>query len=338
MSPVARLGKVADAVLPRYGLRAIERTLLQYENNAVYRIVTRSGEQFVVRVATTWGRSAEEQRSEMQWLEALQRETSLVVPEPVRNLDGELVTLVGLEGSTEVHVCVVLRWVRGTPAEPGLTLTLAERIGAFTAEMHRFAERFAPERGFVRPRWDWERLFGARSILHYEKFVAKLSSQQRDAVHAAGEQIGRALSSTGRQTLREGLIHGDLHSDNILTCESGVGVIDFDDCGFGCYLLDIASVLDSFERRVFVDRAEYREAKKALLGGYTQVRPLMPDSDEYLGIFMAMRSMVTLDYIVRSKNANVQEWGWPRVGELIEQMQGHVDGYLRPVREKPWMK
>lgn len=127
----------------------------------------------MVRVATTRGRRAEEQRSEMQWLEALRRETSLVVPEPVRTLDGDLVAMIVPEGSMEAHVCVVLRWVSGTSPEPGLTLTLTEQIGAFTAEMHRYSERFGPERDLG------STVLGlgatirrARSILHDENAIA----------------------------------------------------------------------------------------------------------------------------------------------------------------------
>ena len=97
---LAHLGQVVDTLLPRYGLPPVQHTLLQYENNGVYRVVTAVGEQFLVRVATTRGCSEEEQRSEMQWLEALRRETSLIVPEPVRNLDGDLVTSIALEGAS----------------------------------------------------------------------------------------------------------------------------------------------------------------------------------------------------------------------------------------------
>jgi len=336
---LARLGHVVDTLLPCYGLSTVQRTLLQHENNAVYRLVTTVGEQFVVRVANTWGRSEQEQRSEMQWLQALRRETSLVVPEPVQNLDGDLVTMIVTHGivtegiaparSMEAHPCVVLRWVPGEPPQPGPAPALMERIGAFTAEMHRYSERFAPAAGFVRPRWDWERLFGAHSFLHDENIMTMLPSRQRGVLHAASEQIRRALSCPGKQALRQGHIHADLHRDNILIYNSEVGVIDFDDCGFGYYLFDIACVLDSFKRRVFADPAEYREGREALLRGYARIRPLASDFDEYLGIFMALRDMVILDFILRSKNPNVQEWGRSRVAPLIDQLRTHLDGNAR---------
>lgn len=322
---IIRLEQVVDALLPCYGIRSAQRTLLQYENNAVYRVVAPDGEPLVARVATPSGRSAEEQRSEMQWLEMLRRETDLAVPEPVPNLDGALVTPITLGAAIEVHQCVVLRWVCGELPTPGLSPALLERLGAFTGELHRQAERFAPPSGFVRPRWDWERLFGARSILHNEEAMATLAPAQHAALEAAGERIRRALTSPGKDALREGLIHRDLHRDNILICDGEVGVIDFDDCGFGYYLFDLACVLDSFHRRIATGPADYQLQREALLRGYDRVRPLPSELDEHLGIFMAMRDMVTIDFILGSKNANVQAWGRARVAAIIDQLQGRLD-------------
>ncbi len=323
---LAQLGDIVDALLPHYRLSRVQRRLLQYENNAVYSVVATSGEQFVVRVGTPCGRTAEQQRSELLWLEGFRRNTSLVVPRPVRNVDGALVTIIVTEGSVEPHACVVLRWVPGEPPEPGLSPILTERLGEFTAEMHRYSERFAPEVDFVRPRWDCERLFGVDSILHDESAMTTLNSQQLVILKAAAEQIQGAVSCREKKELQQGLIHGDLHLDNILIHNSEVGVIDFDDCGFGYYLYDVACILESFSRRIFVDAAEYQEGRAALLKGYSRIRPLGADFDRYLEIFIAFRKIVTLDFILRSKNQNVQDWGRELVGSLIDQLRNHLEG------------
>jgi len=41
---------------------------------------------------------------------------------------------------------------------------------------------------------------------------------------------------------------------------------------------------------------------------------------------MAMRDMVTINFILGSKNADVQAWGRERVAAIIDQLQGRLDG------------
>ena len=321
-----RLDEVVDALLPRYDLAPAGRTLLQFENNAVFQVVATSGERFVVRVAPPWGRGAAEQRSELQWLESLRLETGLAVPGPVRNRLGELNTTVQLPGSGEAHPCVVLRWVAGEPPEPGLAPAAMEQVGAFVAGLHRSAERFRPGPGFVRPRWDWERLCGPGSILHDGAVLRTLAPPERSILRAAGERTRRVLAGPDRPAWEVGLIHADLHRDNILLSPAGVGAIDFDDCGFGFFLYDLACILESFERRVFADPAERRAGREALLEGYAEVRPLAPDFAESLGVFTALRHLAILDFILRSPNPTVHEWGRPRVAAIIAQIQVDLGG------------
>jgi Ser/Thr protein kinase RdoA (MazF antagonist) len=321
---ITRLDQVLNALLSRYGIEPGQRTLLQYEDNAVYRAVMPNGEPVVVRVATPSGRSAEQQLSEMLWLQTLRRDTGLAVPDPIPNLDGALVTAINLAGSGEDYQCVVLRWVDGELPKPGLSPACVERLGAFTGELHRQAERFVPPPEFVRPRWDWERLFGVRSILHNDEAMGTLAPSQRAVLEAARDCVQLALACPGKDALREGLIHGDLHRDNILFRDGEVGVIDFDDCGSGYYLFDLACVLDSFHRRIATGPEEFQVMREALLRGYDRVRSLPSELDEHLEIFMAMRDMATINFILGSQNANVHAWGHGRVAAIIDQLQGHL--------------
>jgi Ser/Thr protein kinase RdoA (MazF antagonist) len=67
------------------------------------------------------------------------------------------------------------------------------------------------------------------------------------------------------------LIHADLHLDNALFHRGEVQVIDFDDCGHGYLVYDLAVAL--WELR---HRPDYQAFQDAMLAGYGSVRPL-PD-------------------------------------------------------------
>src|SRR4029450_890805 len=57
-----------------------------------------------------------------------------------------------------------------------------------------------------------------------------------------------------------GLIHGDLHHKNVLFHRGEARAIDFDDCGWGFHLYDLAVTLSELE-----DRPRYGELRDALL-------------------------------------------------------------------------
>jgi Ser/Thr protein kinase RdoA (MazF antagonist) len=83
-----------------------------------------------------------------------------------------------------------------------------------------------------------------------------------------------------------GLIHADLHLDNALFWRDEVRVIDFDDCGFGYWLYDIAVAL--WELR---DRNDCEHFRSALIDGYTRHRPLPPGDLAHLDDFIATREV-----------------------------------------------
>lgn len=308
---LSHLTQIAAELQRHYPIVPTDPALLQFENNAVFQINPTGSEPLIIRIAMPWGRTAPEQLSEMQWLQSLLRETALAVPRPLANNNGYLTTTIGS------HVCAILRRIEGEPPDPRLTIPTIERIGAFTAQLHRHAAQFTLPPNFTRPRWDWQRLFGIHSVMH----DPRLSAEQCHTLQSASLQIQTATSDPAVET---GLIHADLHRDNILIHNSSVAAIDFDDCGFGYFLYDIASILESFNRRIFNDPAEIQAGKDALLRGYTEIRPLPPGSTDHLNLFMSLRAMVTLDFILRSQNASTQEWGVPRIPELVQQIIIHI--------------
>lgn len=325
-SQLHRLRQLARLVLSRYHLRDAQLALLQYEDNAVYRITARSGERFVLRISAAEGYGAAEQNSEAFWLTSLRQETDLRVPEPVPTLDGRLVVTMHIDGILEPRHCVLFRWLPGQPAMPGISLTVMECIGAFTARLHNHAARFVPPSGFVRQHWDWDTFSSVSSILDPGRAKASPRSDAQALLNAVGERAREILAEIGTNESTWGLIHADLHRDNILINHSHVGVIDFDDCGWGFYLYDVASVLDSFKRRVATDQHHYQLLKHAYLTGYDRICALPANVDYYLRTFKVLRDLVTLNFILRSPNARVQEWGPPRVTTIMQYLQAYVDG------------
>src|SRR5215813_4138372 len=95
----------ADAALERYRLDVVDRRLLAHTHNTTYRLTLRDGSRAVLKIRCSANNEMARQRSEMQWLEALSQQTDLLVPRPIRNRAGELVTAVAVDGIFQPHLC-----------------------------------------------------------------------------------------------------------------------------------------------------------------------------------------------------------------------------------------
>ena len=165
----------------------------------------------------------------------------------------------------------------------------ATAAGSVMARLHNHAAQWDVPPGFVRIRWDAETFFGDTMVYGginaaavWDLLPAALR-RRFDQVAARMERVMTRLGDDGSQA---GLIHADLHLDNALFWRDEVRVIDFDDCGFGYWLYDIAVAL--WELR---DRDDYAQFRAALIEGYTRHRPLPPGGLAHLDDFIATRDV-----------------------------------------------
>src|SRR4029453_15189929 len=112
----------ADQALQHYDLHEPSITFLGHSENITLQIreaLTR--EQFLFRLhrprtQTFLGlrQQPDAIQSELYWLDALTHDTAISVPQPVRNRDQALLTLIELSRG-DILPCTLLRWVDGQP-------------------------------------------------------------------------------------------------------------------------------------------------------------------------------------------------------------------------------
>jgi Ser/Thr protein kinase RdoA (MazF antagonist) len=295
-SQVARIRRLAERALAAYPLAGPRLRFIAHGENTTFRVDagTASGpDRFLLRVHRPGrhGRRADPVaavESELRWLTALRAEAGLPVPEPVRTADGNLTTLASATGVPEPRVCSVLRWMDGRRHTAAPRPVHLRRLGSVMARLHNHSERWIPPPGFVRIRWDWETFFGDTMI--YGGISAGdvwdlLPGPLRRDFDRVASRMKRVMGELGDGPAQSGLIHADLHLDNALFCRDEVRVIDFDDCGSGYRLYDIAVAL--WELR---HRDDYPLFRDALLQGYAAHRPL-PDGLAHLDDFIATRDV-----------------------------------------------
>lgn len=107
-----------------------------------------------------------------------------------------------------------------------------------------------------------------------------------------------------------GLLHADLHYENFLFPDGRALAIDFDDCGWGNYLYDLAVPLSELE-----GRSNYEALRDALLDGYARQRSLPLGFDDHLRALAILRRVQLIVWILESREqaAFRDDWrSWAR--------------------------
>lgn len=231
--------------------------------------------------------------SQMLWLLDLRRSMRLPVSEPVRLADGSLVGNVSVEGVPRSRNFILIRWIPGKhltyAGNAGLSRSEVFSLGTYIARLHRHAEQYTVPEGFVRPRWDWDYLFSTSSPL-WRTGEILLHKDAMETLRLTAERIRQELLALGKTRDVFGLIHRDLKVDNLIRYEGTLYAIDFDHCGWGYYLYDLAMPYMQLAR--FGDRCE--EMREVLLEGYQYERPLPEGYQEHLRTFIAMLQVMVL--------------------------------------------
>ena len=279
--------KAAQKALASWGLDGARLSLVARRENIVFRAEDTAGARYALRLHRPGYQSEQMMLSELEWMRHLGAE-GLTVPSPVPARSGAL--LVDVDG----YHADLLTWLGGTPmGATGTPLDLADRLGTFhrigqmMARVHRISDEWVLPDGFERKSWDVDGLLGKAPL--WDRFWDNPGLSAAERAHLLAARDGLRADLEG-QDLDYGLIHADMLRENVLIDGDALGLIDFDDSGFGFRLFDVATAL--FKNR---PEPDFDDLQNALLEGYRQVRPL---DTTLLPQFMLIRALSYLGWII----------------------------------------
>jgi Ser/Thr protein kinase RdoA (MazF antagonist) len=293
LGQLRRIRQLAKVALDGYGLGRARLTFLQYTANITYRVDVPgrvpppggpgpyAANRYLLRVLIT--NHLEGVKGEMTWLAALRREAGLPVPEPVPTLDGELVTRIATDGVPQGRLVSLMRWIDGQRITNGFHPHHFRAWGRMVARLHTFSAGWQPPDGFERPNWDWEGQLGGRHFrTPVEDLVASMPQHLQEPFQTVSGDVRQVMDALGSGPDAYGLIHADMYPENVLFKAGKAYPIDFEDCGFGYWLWDLAVALC-----LWPWTEEWRWRRDAFLAGYAQVRTLPGSQLQHLDLFMA---------------------------------------------------
>ena len=259
-------------------------------------LVNSQGQRYVYRIYTDhdfYVRNPEAYRYELDLLVYL-KEHTLAVPEPVRRLDGQLLSVVGAatDTSSGTHLgpwrdgaCGALfRFFEGEEHVtwyPEVQEPVVISFGAAVAEIHQQADRF--QKPYCRHHFDLQYLLDGP--LHtLESILKERRGQDLSFFKEYADHMRRQINELGKGKDIYGLIHADLHVGNILYHpNNGYCILDFDQCAFGWRAYDVAT----FKYNIIETVPDHLtdEIWRCFLEGYNQVRPLTQQELDCLPVF-----------------------------------------------------
>ena len=289
---------LAHEVIEQWGLGRSRLSWLGYSNNAVFAVNTFGG-RYVLRLQMSGRVSAEFLESELVWLQRIRLNTKLLAPVPVPlQVDGAEVLFASVSParlSPDAVLCCLFEFVYGeSRSAKELSADDVYSVGAYLGTLHR-AGQFEPPDAFSRPRMDWEGLFGEESPYLARDSIVSLSGEQARIFEQVEDCVRTAMSTIDRGPESFGLIHGDLLAKNILYCDDLPVALDFEYCGWGYFLYDLAPLLWQLKGE---RPAEYIYLEDAMWSGYASETGLTEHERDRLEIFIAARQMASCRWLL----------------------------------------
>ena len=263
--------------------------LINNEYNATFKVVTKDGHRFALRININSPRSIANLKAEIAWVNFLVADSRVNVPHPIPSVDGQYFVTFNYRPNESEFKCVLYSWLDGEELGDDPTFEQLRLLGAAMAALRLSSRDFqlpadAQLPIFKDPLWETEDLLlSTKSVL--EPDAKALVAQ---AITVIKSEIDALYDQHSMQ-----IIHADLHGWNVKWHNNKVAVFDFDDCGFGLPVQDLATAI------YYLDTPEQDAALKE---GYASIADLPDYTENQMQMFLIQRRIILLNHLYETSN------------------------------------
>ena len=313
-----RLLPLAERVLKQYPFVVRELAHLATHSNVMFRVVTSSGVQFVLRVGTPHANSRSNLEIEVAWLDALASETDLEVVRPVKTVAGRLIIDAFDDNIDKERSCVLFTWVPGQPMAEGSGSFAYRLLGEMCASLQAHGRGWVPPEGSAMRIWD--RVFYYQPqldpvVLHAPEYGHLFDVRRLKVIERAIAQAGTVLTESYGEASPQ-VVHGDLHEWNVHLAGSRLYAFDFEDVMVALPAQDVAISLYSSRN------SEMRhDIRRAFRRGFESIAEWPIVDERQLDGFHAARQVMLMNYAART--LPIKE-----ATDYIDQVMPWLDAYV----------
>lgn len=254
--------------------------LLTISENATF-LVKSGKEQRVIRVYRPDYHTNNEILSELLWLKAIEHSGIVSVPHLFQSRFGESF----VESGALRLAC--FSFMNGQEPFPDNDLVRWFKVlGTISAKLHQQSREWIKPPGFIRKHWNYETMIGKNAYWGNWRQAEGLSPPDRKILEQCDDILKNVTSKFPEDSAHYGLIHGDLRLANLLLNGGSLTAIDFDDCGFSWFGLDLANSLSFIE-----DNSLVPVFIKAWFQGYGTVLPISQQMRAMIPHLIMMRRL-----------------------------------------------
>jgi Ser/Thr protein kinase RdoA (MazF antagonist) len=196
--------------------------------NTIFEVRTRDGGRYALRINRPGHRTELEVRSELLWLDAIRRDTDLMVPQPVHARDGQLLVTESLDGRD--RFAALFTWLPGRHVRRRApSPRVGWLLGRTTARLHDHADTFRPPAEFSSHRFDRICGIGERPTVFSDEPNVILTPDRKARLREAAAETQDETDRLYKDPSGARFLHADMHFGNVKLLHGDMGVLDFDD-------------------------------------------------------------------------------------------------------------
>ena len=224
--------------------------------------------------------------SELMWLMALRNDTDIVVPRVLSAKNGSLVQTLTATDMDKPRHAAIYSFLSGTEPSENALVPGFKRLGEISARMHLHAKRWTPPAEFKRHAWSPEAILDDQLNWGPWQNGVAIEGETSSLLSRLDGVVRKRLAKLPTGIEYFGLIHADLNPANLLVDDDRTAIIDFDDCGHGWYLFDLAAAL-SF----LAERRDVPDLIASWLEGYRNVSNVPREIESELPTLIMLRRL-----------------------------------------------
>lgn len=315
-----KLRQVAIEALKQYPIKNFEIKFVNHGENTTFKIITKQ-QSYLFRIHCRSHRTKPAMLEELKWLDYLAKKTNLPIQQPIRSINNQLILSEGKELLGHDRYCDLLKWQDGrilNNKNPHIFYKVGVLAGILQSNTIKSKHRHY---------WNAEGLVGENAVLGPLSGLRSEFPKQFNKLEPMRKKVFLQLRDYEKKNPQKiGLIHSDLHFGNMVWEKGIVKPIDFDDCGVGFQMNDLAVTLaqssNYFKR---IGKKESAFSKGMLLEGYSQHLDLTQKDIDIIPYIVASRGIAMLGWLWgRRDNPMLYDWLKKEIPNYILKIQRNL--------------